>query len=164
LKRALEAENKTDASLAKLYRAYVLWDRSILAVSLPLLTWLSFIGIAITGNLVCTPVVPPVEAMTRVVVAYYALSVATNALCTLLIVGKIMIHQQRMRRSGIQKDTSYTFVSNVMAESGFWYAASGIVNAILIAREDDLQTVSVAVFGAMAVSPYIYILWSQLHH
>jgi hypothetical protein len=148
-------EEADERDWIQLYRAYIIWERNILAVSLPLLTWLSYIGIAITGNLSCTSVVPPIERFTKVVVAYYSLSVATNALCTLLIVSKILWHQRQIRGAGIDSEKDYQFMSSLMAESGFWYAVTGIVNAVLVAKENDLQAVSGAVFGAMAVRPFI---------
>jgi hypothetical protein len=141
------------------------------------MTWLAYIGIAITGNLSCTPLVKDIQGFTQIVTAYYSLSVATNVLCTILIVGKLVAHQRELRAAGLgmgnrnnnnknldsinrmnfSPDRDYRFMTAVIAESGFFYAVAGIANVVLTTKGHPLSNISNAVFAAMA-----YITQAQI--
>jgi hypothetical protein len=140
----------------------MLYNHSFVALSLPLLTWLAYIGIAITGNLACTNIHNQVFTSTAIVTVYYSLPVSTNILCTILIVGKLIVHQRALRRSGIQHyvetrgptmsqpTSDYRSIIEVLSESGLLYAIAGVVNAAFAMRGHPLTNISSPVFGAMA--------------
>jgi hypothetical protein len=81
---------------------------------------------------------------------YYAFPICTNALCTLLIVGKLLIHRRMIHKHDMRSSTDYNFITTLIAESGLFYAAAGITNVVLMTRFDDLANISNAVFTAAA--------------
>jgi hypothetical protein len=134
----------------QLYRTYVLWGHSLWAVSVPLLTWLAYLGISIVGNLSCTPVIAKIQGWHRIVIVYYIFPICTNAICTLLIIGKLLAHRRMIRKNDMLSNPYYGFIITVVAESGLLYAAAGIAHVVLNARLDPLSTLSGSVFTAAA--------------
>jgi hypothetical protein len=121
-----------------------------LAVSIPLLTWLAYVGISIVVNLSCTPAARQIEGVSFIVMAYYIFPICTNGLCTLLLVGKLLAHRRMIRKHDMHSNANYGFVVTVIAESGLFYAATGIAHVILGVRGSTLINVSHAVFIAAA--------------
>jgi hypothetical protein len=143
--------------IIQIYRTYVIWDRNRMAIALPFITSLAFVGVAIAGNLSCTSVATSSAIMHRLVVAYYTFPVISNASCTIAICGKIFLHQQTLRKSNITSQTNYTLMMSVMAESGVFYALAGIVNIAFVVKNHPFQVVTNAIFTSL-----VYITPAQI--
>jgi hypothetical protein len=154
---ALSAILIMGSDLLLIYRTYIIWDRRFIPIVLPFTAWLAFIGIAIVGNLSCTPLIADIQNINAIVVAYYSLSVGCNAYCTLAICGKLFWHQRVLRQHNINSDADYHFMTSIIAESGFFYAVAGVVNTVLTVNGDPLSNISSAIFTALS-----YITQAQI--
>jgi hypothetical protein len=135
-----------------------MWDKRLLIVALPALSWLSYAGLAIAANLYCSPVGAGLHNFTGLVMAFYATSVVTNALCTLLICTRLVLHRRETRGAGITGDADHRFLTTVTVESGAWYAIAGIVHLALYARGSPVDGVAMPVFNSLAYLTQAHVI------
>jgi hypothetical protein len=97
---------------------------------------------------------------TPIFLAYFAFSVITNSLCSILIAVRIVLHRRQIRGAGIAADHDYGFLARTMAESGAWYCIVGIINIALYVAipENWFGQITNTLFGCMAFLTQAHVI------
>ncbi|KAJ7055613.1 hypothetical protein C8F01DRAFT_1158737 [Mycena amicta] len=91
------------ADFFMIYRCWMVWNRNIYVLALPVLSW---IGTAVTGWVGTAQIVRTQKGgifftnLVPWIVSFFSTSLATNVLCTFLIAFKILQSQIKLRRMG----------------------------------------------------------------
>ncbi|KAF7378378.1 hypothetical protein MSAN_00264100 [Mycena sanguinolenta] len=128
-----------------IYRVFVVWNRNRLIVILPILLW---IATAISGYTVTHVVLLAgsedvfFPALAPWALSFFTMSLSLNAVCTLLIAGRLMMIE--MRVGTMRSGNSYVHsVLVVFLESAAMYSLSLIVLLVLYALGSNAQYILV---------------------
>ena len=93
--------------------------------------------------------------------AFWSLTVSLNVIATLLIAGRLLYHQHKIRI--LKQSSQYTGVAAILVESAALYSISGLIYIPLFARNLPLQFPFAALFCSASVSDIhpLYLPQSQ---
>ena len=172
----LICSTRLTAQLHQLYRCFILWQSSYLAVLFPSLVFLGSIG-ANRFHIISAKGRPSDCAVTAVSVlalvaagspegnyftglaqqfgiAYYALTVGLNIMVTALICARLLHMSKRICAAlGPEKAGMYTSVTTMLLESAALYSITGIMFIIPYARDSETSIIFGDLYGAASVSP-----------
>ncbi|TCD61212.1 hypothetical protein EIP91_008781 [Steccherinum ochraceum] len=128
-------------------RLYIIWNRFLLIVIMPLLLWLGSVGVGITLSVsLATGYSLLSEFTAELQSALFCLSVSVNVIVTICIA---------IRRKVM---SNYTVLA-IIVESAALYAVFGVVFIPVVAKQMDLQFAMYPVIGSLAViSPTLIVL------
>jgi hypothetical protein len=116
------------------WRAWVLWDGNKRVMAVPILAYLTSIGLGVALELTCLgtadggPITLPKTL--HVAIPFYGLSVGLTLLTASLIIIKLYQHRREMQQAGLGDDhglDTYASISNIIIESAVMYTITGIV-------------------------------------
>ncbi|KAF7304366.1 hypothetical protein HMN09_00838600 [Mycena chlorophos] len=151
-----------------IFRAYIIFDRSLLAVVFPTCTLLATMVlwiILIHAYAVTTPgtiLFPP--AIDRLVVASYTMSLVTNLVITLMISIRIWLRIRASLRAGVGAASPYKLYLVPFIESGVIYPISLILEAIFLStRNNALEVLSGSTAQILGIVPLLLTLHLRLN-
>jgi len=144
-----------------IYRLFVIWNRRILIVALPITMLMTSVSLSIVE---LHRIIQPTARVSRHLainfrLLYWSFSVSLNVLVTLLIVGRLLFVRHQISRA-IQASQArvYTSVSAMLIESAALYSFLTIVFLIGYTRRSPLQFAIEAVELIQGVCPLMIIL------
>ncbi|KII90713.1 hypothetical protein PLICRDRAFT_542310 [Plicaturopsis crispa FD-325 SS-3] len=135
-----------------LYRFWLIWYRNIYLIVLPALMYatsivLSCILIAdLTGNSFWAPFSVDIG------ISFWAFSIVTNILLTVLIVARLLVMRYRLNKaSQFKMYTPYMTLSTMLVESAFLYSATGLVFLVSYAVNSPVQNLALPALGQIEI-------------
>ncbi|KAI1783238.1 hypothetical protein LXA43DRAFT_867559, partial [Ganoderma leucocontextum] len=143
------------------YRVFIVWGRSIPIVVVPAIVWLGVVATGFASLVLTSRPQANFQAsyVINIEIAFFCLSVSLNILCTLLIAGRLLLHQRDVRQLGFTSSRTYTSIVVVIAESAALYSIFGIVSIPLEVLQTPVQFPFNSLVGTLTlISPSLIIL------
>ncbi|KIJ54695.1 hypothetical protein M422DRAFT_240777 [Sphaerobolus stellatus SS14] len=145
-----------------LWRFFVLYGKNFLPAIIP---GLAFLASTTMGILTVFQAARPnasiwSKSAVSVAIPYFCLSLALNALLSVLIAGKLLWHRRTISRTLGRRHTEvYTTVASMFIESAALYAVVGLIFVICFGQGSNVQNLLLGILGQVeCIAPELILL------
>ncbi|TCD61211.1 hypothetical protein EIP91_008780 [Steccherinum ochraceum] len=148
-----------------IYRLFIIWNRSLLVVFIPLLLWLGSVGIGIAVLIsLASSYAFLADFIDKLQIVFFSLSVSMTVIVTLFIAGKLWYHERMMRKFCPSTVISLSLVA-IIVESAALYSIAGLAFIPMVAMKMDFQIAMLPVIGWLSVrthlTSYVFMVSSE---
>jgi hypothetical protein len=136
-------------TVSQMYRTFIICGQRLSIILLPLVAWITFIGLAVVSDVLCIPLTGNARHRNIVILAYMGLTVGCNAYCTLAICSTLMRHQRMLRQHHMSSGLNYGLLTSLIAESGLLYTVAGLVDLVFTVKQSPYSIITNAVWAAL---------------